>query len=107
MPSAFGYIIVIQEASVSLGRRKKIQKPQKRILDLWSECRDSNPRPLGPEPSAIPNLDKLERAKCSDTALISSGFYNFIIPNRKAECKGYLLFSLAFLRVVDQSVDLK
>ena len=23
---------------------------------LWSECRDSNPRPLGPEPSAIPNF---------------------------------------------------
>ena len=23
---------------------------------FWSECRDSNPRPLGPEPSAIPNF---------------------------------------------------
>ena len=22
----------------------------------WSECRESNPRPLGPEPSAIPNF---------------------------------------------------
>ena len=24
--------------------------------DFWSEWRDSNPRPLGPEPSAIPNF---------------------------------------------------
>ena len=23
---------------------------------IWSECRDSNPGPLGPEPSAIPNF---------------------------------------------------
>ena len=23
---------------------------------IWSECRDLNPRPLGPEPSAIPNF---------------------------------------------------
>ena len=28
---------------------------QKRLF-LWSEYRDSNPRPLGPEPSAIPNF---------------------------------------------------
>ena len=27
-----------------------------RIPDFWSEYRDSNPRPLGPEPSAIPNF---------------------------------------------------
>ena len=25
-------------------------------LSFWSECRDSNPRPLGPEPSAIPSF---------------------------------------------------
>ena len=25
-------------------------------VQLWSEWRDSNPRPLGPEPSAIPNF---------------------------------------------------
>ena len=25
-------------------------------VQLWSECRDLNPRPLGPEPSAIPNF---------------------------------------------------
>ena len=27
-----------------------------RPLSIWSEWRDSNPRPLGPEPSAIPNF---------------------------------------------------
>ena len=26
------------------------------VSTLWSECRDSNPRPLGPEPSAIPSF---------------------------------------------------
>ena len=25
-------------------------------FSIWSECRDLNPRPLGPEPSAIPNF---------------------------------------------------
>ena len=28
----------------------------KDFIRIWSECRDSNPRPLGPEPSAIPNF---------------------------------------------------
>jgi len=27
----------------------KIGNPRKRIPNFWSECRDSNPRPLGPE----------------------------------------------------------
>ncbi len=34
----------------------EIRRQQKQSPDFWSECRDSNPRPLGPEPSAIPNF---------------------------------------------------
>ena len=30
--------------------------PARKSEDFWSEWRDSNPRPLGPEPSAIPNF---------------------------------------------------
>ena len=41
---------------------EKVLKTQKNPAEIrrfqpdWSECRDSNPRPLGPEPSAIPNF---------------------------------------------------
>ena len=41
---------------------EKVPKTQKNPAEIrrfqpdWSECRDSNPRPLGPEPSAIPNF---------------------------------------------------
>ena len=35
-------------------RNKKSASPFR--THRWSECRDSNPRPLGPEPSAIPNF---------------------------------------------------
>ena len=35
---------------------EKNRRPQMWSPDFWSECRDSNPRPLGPEPSAIPNF---------------------------------------------------
>ena len=34
----------------------KKTEPAKADSVFWSECRDSNPRPLGPEPSAIPNF---------------------------------------------------
>ena len=38
--------------------RKKRRNPLKisAFFLIWSECRDSNPRPLGPEPSAIPSF---------------------------------------------------
>ena len=35
-------------------RNKKSVSPLR--THRWSECRDSNPRPLGPEPSAIPSF---------------------------------------------------
>ena len=35
---------------------KKIQAALMNSLHFWSEWRDLNPRPLGPEPSAIPNF---------------------------------------------------
>ena len=35
---------------------RKIREIPKNLTDFWSEYRDSNPRPLGPEPSAIPNF---------------------------------------------------
>ena len=35
---------------------RKIRLKSEDFSRIWSECRDSNPRPLGPEPSAIPNF---------------------------------------------------
>ena len=35
-----------------------------RIWGFWSEWRDSNPRPLGPEPSAIPNFATPRNNSC-------------------------------------------
>ena len=34
----------------------KKREPKKRSPQFWSEWRDSNPRPHGPEPCAIPNF---------------------------------------------------
>ena len=36
--------------------KRKMKTARRGSLHFWSECRDSNPRPLGPEPSAIPNF---------------------------------------------------
>ena len=36
--------------------RRKFRRPEMWSPEFWSECRDSNPGPLGPEPSAIPNF---------------------------------------------------
>ena len=41
---------------VQVPHKRNIRFPQKREPDIWSEWRDLNPRPLGPEPSAIPNF---------------------------------------------------
>ena len=41
---------------ISVNKEKVPQNNRLRYSFLWSECRDSNPRPLGPEPSAIPNF---------------------------------------------------
>ena len=38
------------------GEKKKPRIPQDQGLFRWSEWRDLNPRPLGPEPSAIPSF---------------------------------------------------
>ena len=46
-----------QEASrPSYLLKETAEKNKYSPLLFWSECRDSNPRPLGPEPSAIPNF---------------------------------------------------
>ena len=42
--------------SEKFGICRKIRLKSKDFSRIWSECRDSNPRPLGPEPSAIPNF---------------------------------------------------
>ena len=39
-----------------VNKEKVPQNNRLRYCFLWSECRDSNPRPLGPEPSAIPSF---------------------------------------------------
>ena len=39
-----------------LQKHRKIRLKSEDFSRIWSECRDSNPRPLGPEPSAIPNF---------------------------------------------------
>ena len=36
--------------------KRKRQETQKHFLSFWSECRDSNSRPLEPHSSAIPNF---------------------------------------------------
>ena len=54
---------------------------------FWSECRDSNPRPLGPEPSAIPNLDKLERTKCFDLAPKAGVFTTLLYQMTKRKAR--------------------
>ena len=41
---------------IQVPHKRNIRFPQKREPDIWSEWRDLNPRPLGPEPSAIPNF---------------------------------------------------
>ena len=38
------------------GKQEKTLGFPKKPKGRWSECRDSNPGPLGPEPSAIPNF---------------------------------------------------
>ena len=40
----------------SINKEKVPQNNRLRYCFLWSECRDSNPRSLGPEPSAIPSF---------------------------------------------------
>ena len=69
--------------------------------DFWSECRDSNPRPLGPEPYRNGKPLRKITHKSSNIALNSSSFYNNIIANFRTDCKGNPQFSLAFLLSVD------
>ena len=45
------YVFIVSQ------KKEKVLKPvAAQDFFLWSEYRDSNPRPLGPEPSAIPNF---------------------------------------------------
>ena len=49
--------------------KAKIQVPQKRNLDFWSEWRDSNSRHPGPKPGALPtgphpDIKLKENARC-------------------------------------------
>ncbi len=52
--------LALLRLNFSCGRQKrKAYKPYNYVLVSlfsWSECRDSNPRPLAPEASAIPNF---------------------------------------------------
>ena len=59
--SRLGHVWVRRKSHRILHRKKfgicrKIRLKSKGFNRIWSECRDSNPRPLGPEPSAIPNF---------------------------------------------------
>ncbi len=47
------------------------------LLFSWSECRDSNPRPLGPEPSAIPNF---ATPRCQAIIIKFAGLVNSYTP---------------------------
>ena len=38
----------------ALKKVQKIRRFHQKSADFWSEWRDLNPRPLGPEPSALP-----------------------------------------------------
>ena len=59
--SRLGRVWVKRKSHRILHRKKfgicrKIRLKSEDFNRIWSECRDSNPRPLGPEPSAIPNF---------------------------------------------------
>ena len=59
--SRLGQVWVRRKSHRILHRKKfgicrKIRLKSEDFSRIWSECRDSNPRPLGPEPSAIPNF---------------------------------------------------
>ncbi len=45
----------IRENSIGKSMKKACNHCGYRLF-LWSECRDLNPGPLGPEPSAIPSF---------------------------------------------------
>ena len=57
--SRLGRVWVRRKSHRILHRKKsrklrKIRLKSKDFSRIWSECRDSNPRPLGPKPGAIP-----------------------------------------------------
>ena len=59
--SRLGQVCVKRKSHKILHRKKsriyrKIRLKSTDFNRIWSECRDLNPRPLGPEPSAIPNF---------------------------------------------------
>ena len=48
--------MAIKRPQVQMTTKRKKQKKLMSLLLLWSECRDSNSRPLEPHSSAIPNF---------------------------------------------------
>lgn len=68
--------LFVKNLIVSLGAktRKTAQKPRKIngfwAIFMWSEWRDLNPRPLGPEPSTLPSALHPEKASVSKRPLI-------------------------------------
>ena len=63
---------------------------------FWSEYRDSNPRPLGPEPSAIPNLKPVGCAECSDKAPLAVVFTTLLYQITVRNAREFRSFPLHF-----------
>ena len=72
-------------------RKRKNQKEQMLFLVFWSECRDSNSRPLEPHSSAIPNF-----ATPGFCLRLSDDFD--MIAHDAEKCKHYFhIFTIIFL----------
>ena len=64
--------------------KQKVQTPQKRILDFWSEWRDSNSRHPGPKPGALPtgphpDIELKKNARCGQ--ICGQGNSTTVLPN--------------------------
>ena len=73
----------------------QIRKPTRWVgFLIWSEYRDSNPRPLGPEPSAIPNLDKRYPEKCSEKHWLAVFLTTILYQIAKQKAREFYCFPL-------------
>ena len=76
-----------------------ISKPR-RFSQKWSECRDLNPGPLGPEPSAIPSF--------ATPRFMTLSYYNIIFRNVKKFYRlvfGFFLLKLHELPRAPQEIS--
>ena len=93
--------------------KRKMQEWLQPVLHFWSGLRDSNPRSLGPKPSAIPNFAKPSNL-CSCGQICGQGNSTTIMGNFQEGIKGELpgkvgLFAIfsGWLRIWDSSSQIR